>query len=246
MFASFVSLALMTFAGLSQAQYEGGAIQREAAVYEEFYNQSFNLNRVFELSQYPGFRLSKISINTQRIGYGIASVDLFINGYGRGTQNIGDFGLIEFDMGYQNIDLGFGVPDITLRFRGRAYVRTVSIVLTPDNYGFPGDNPGNGYEGYTETRPMNVSIYNNGRIDLGRFFNLQNFRSVAMVRLQVSGEGTLQLLTNGFQSGFARVSGGLRYINFEIPYNQQNTVSSLVIVGRGNMQIRQATLTSGY
>lgn len=115
----------------------------------------------------------------------------------------------------------------------------------PGNPGYPGQ------PGYTQNLDLwiNRTVYNNDRIDLGAYFNMQQYRGwrIEQVIVDARAQNNVALadfLTNGFNQGTLQFD---RYSSQQSLWLSQRPdiggmASSIVLYTRGNMTVQRVTL----
>lgn len=168
----------------------------------------------------------------------------------------------------QRLVLGSTVRELEMYITGSTFVDEITIELKdrngggqnpqppqyPGNPGYPGQPqpphyPGN--PGYSENLDLwiNRTTYGNDRIDLGSYFNMQQYRGYRIERVIVQAQAQnnvalADLLTNGFNQGTLQFD---RYtqqqsLNLASRPDIGGAASSIMLYTRGNMTVQRVTL----
>lgn len=170
----------------------------------------------------------------------------------------------------QRLVLGSSVRELEMYISGSTIIEEIAIEIRqtqdgiphePDYPDYPGQPhepppyPGNPYPGNPGYGQQNLdlwinrSTYGNDRIDLGLYFNMQQYRGYRIQQVIVHAQAQhnvalAELLTNGFSQGtlqFDRYSQAQSLVLHQRP-DIGGAASSIVLYTRGNMNVQHVTL----
>ena len=234
-------------------------------------NEVLDLRRLAGLgTQYRGWEVVSVRGKTRPNSPYTTTVQLLADGRNVATQ-VNPGKRINLQPS-QRIVLG-STRELEMYINGSTFVDEIVIELRqssgshpqppqyPDYPGYPGQPhepppyPGNPYPGNPGYGQQNLdlwinrSTYGNDRIDLGMYFNMQQYRGYKIEQVIVHAQAQnnvalADLLVNGFNQGTLQFD---RYSQSQSLYlNQRPEIgvqaSSLVLYTRGNMNVQRVTL----
>ncbi|AZZ35414.1 hypothetical protein CIK05_00900 [Bdellovibrio sp. qaytius] len=256
----------------NQPGYPGNHDSQDVKIYvgRSVRDEVLDLRRLAGLNQqYRGYEIVSVRARTRPDSPYTTTVQLLADGRNVATQvNPGKrINLIP----NQSLVIGSNVRDLEMYISGSTFVDEITIELrqsSDDGSDYP-HHPGHPHEpppypgqpqppqypgnpgGYTQNLDLwiNRSTYGNDRIDLGMYFNMQQYRGYRIERVIVQAQAQnnvalADFYTNGFNQGTLQFD---RYSSQQTLFLSQRpdiggAASSIMLYTRGNMTVQRVTL----